>query len=221
MIQVQKRDGQGTGSARASRLEGLLPAVVYGGNAQPVHILVNQKDLETAMNKSGFFTNLFDINVEGKNIKVLTKDVQLHPVTDRPLHVDFLRVDQNTKLTIAVPVTFINQATCPGIKLGGILNVVTPEIHIVCSPDKIPHSIQIDLSSLKIGDNIHASDLKLPEGVSAFKGHGDETIAVILAPKDEKAEAPVAAAAAAAPAAAAGGKAPAAAKPAAKPAAKK
>jgi large subunit ribosomal protein L25 len=195
-------------------------------------ISVEGKILVRQLEAAGFMTRLFDLEIDGKKHRVLPRDVQFHPVTDRPLHVDFLRVSSDTRVRVAIPVVFINGEKSPGIKRGGTLNVVHHEIEISCAPEKIPARFEVSLEGLQINDAIHLSKLVLPEGVKLTTHEKDFTIATIAVPSAIRSENEASAsatpdAAAATPAAgataapAAGAKAAAPAAAAAKPAAKK
>ena len=222
-LSAELRESHGKGGARAVRRAGLVPAVIYGDKQTPVSITLDNFALLREIHKAGFFTHLYDIEVKGKKHRVLPRDVQFDPVTDRPLHVDFLRVAAHTRVRVAVPLHFINQDKAPGIKRGGMLNVVSHELELLVQPDHIPENIDIDLSGLEIGTSIHMGDVKLPEGVKATITDATFTLATIVPPTAVKTEAAEAAAAAAAATAApvAGAAAPAAAgtAPAAAPAA--
>lgn len=228
-LAAKTRESVGKGTARAVRRNEQVPAVIYGDKKAPVTISIDANVLARHVNKAGFFTNLFDIEIEGKKHRVLPRDVQFDPVSDRPLHVDFLRVSKNTKVRVDVPVHFLNADKCSGIKRGGTLNIVHHELEVLCSPDRIPERFEVSLEEYQLGMAIHLSAIKLPEGVSFTSHEKDFTIASIAVPSAIRSEADEAAAAApaadgaAAPAAsgdAAKAAAPAAAA-AAKPAAKK
>lgn len=219
-LTVALRDRAGKGAARQSRREGFVPAVIYGDKQDPTLINVQPVELMKQLRKTGFFTTLYDLKVGGKTERVLPRDVQFDPITDKPIHADFLRVSESSTITVNVPVVFRNETASPGIKRGGVLNVVRHEIAFVCRVTSIPHAIEIDLTGTDIGDSIHISSVKLPEGARPVIDR-DFTVATIGAPsavKSEAAEAAQAAAtaaatpaaaapaaAAAAPAAAAGG----------------
>ncbi|MGB4101523.1 MAG: 50S ribosomal protein L25/general stress protein Ctc [Alphaproteobacteria bacterium] len=202
-LQAEIRPNQGKGAARATRRSGQVPAVIYGDKQAPLSIMIDNTALVREVNRAGFFTHLYDIEVKGAKHRVLPRDVQFDPVTDRPLHVDFLRVAAHTRVRVAVPFHFINQDKAPGIKRGGMLNVVSHELELMVQPDNIPDRIDIDLAGLEIGISIHLGDLKLPVGVKAIITDKDFTLATIVPPTAVKTEAAEAAAAAAAPAAAA------------------
>ncbi len=186
-LEAQKRESTGTGNSRAYRNEGLLPAVIYGGNAAVDHVLMEEKVFTQELHKEGFFAKLFDIKVDGKNQMVLTKDVQFHPVTERPLHADFVRVDEKSKIVVSIPVHFEGKEKSPGLKRGGVLNVVRAVVGLYCSPANIPTHVTVDLTTLNVGETVHFSAINLPEGVEQEPNQRDYTIANILAPRLEKA----------------------------------
>jgi large subunit ribosomal protein L25 len=208
MLAAQERANKGT--ARQIRREGRVPGVIYGDKQPPLSIFLENNILARALEKPGFFTHLFDLEIGGAKHRVLPRDVQYDPVSDRPLHVDFLRVSAAMKLRVGVPVVFIHSEKSPGIKRGGTLNVVHHEIEVMCSPDKIPEKFEVSLEGLEINDAVHLSAVKLPEGVKFTTHEKDFTIATIAVPSAIRAEAEEAAAAAAAAVAAAASAAPAA-----------
>ncbi len=222
-VVAKMRDRAGKGGARSSRREGLIPAVIYGDKQPPVMIAVEPKTIERELHKEGYFNHLLKIAVDGKDYDVLPRDVQVDPVTDKALHLDFLRIGPDSIITVQVPVHFRNEAASPGIKRGGVLNVVLHEITVRTKADKIPEFFEIDLTGLEIGHSIHMSTLAIPEGVRVVTRDNNATVASIAAPtvvRETTADAGAAPAegAAAAPAAgaaaapAAGAKAPAPAK---------
>ena len=180
-LSARARDRAGKGSARAARREGLVPAVIYGDKKDPFTIVVTLRDLEKLL-KPGFFSHLIDIEVAGEKHRVLPRDLQQHPVSDRALHVDFLRVSATSELTVEVPVEFINDEASPGLRRGGVLNVVRHDVEVYCLADNIPEKITIDLTGLQIGDSVHISAVKLPDGVRPTIEDRDFTIATIAAP---------------------------------------
>ena len=190
------------GVVSAIRNGGHVPAVIYGDKQAPTLIAVENKILVRFLEAPGFMTHLFDIEIDGKKHRVLPRDVQFHPVSDRPLHVDFLRVSANTRVRVSIPVAFLNAEKSPGIKRGGTLNVVHHEIEIMCAPDKIPARFEVSLEGLQINDAIHLSALNLPKDVKLTTHEKDFTIATIAVPSAVRSENEAAAAAAAAPAAA-------------------
>jgi large subunit ribosomal protein L25 len=177
---AQARNASGTGAARATRREGLVPGVVYGNNKEPEMIAVDPKVLVKEYHKPGFFSRLYTISVEGKEQHVLAKDIQLHPVTDQPLHVDFQRISKNAKINVNVPVIFINDDKCPGIKRGGMLNVVHHSLEVICPAAAIPEQITVDLAGVGPNQSIHISDIKLPVGVVPSHPERDNTLATIV-----------------------------------------
>ena len=181
-IAAASRDRGGKGTARAARRAGKVPAVIYGNNEEPILITVDRVKLEQEISKSGFLIRLLDVEVDDKKHRVLPRDTQFHPVTDRPMHVDFLRYSAARKLTVEVPVRFLNEDDSPGLKTGGVINVVRHAIEVSCIADSIPESFEIDLAGLEIGDSIHASTLILSEGVELTITDRDFTIATIAAP---------------------------------------
>ena len=182
VLTANTREKVGKGSAREARRQGNIPAVIYGDKKSPIPIVVEQKILVRHLSTGGFFNTLFDIDINGELNRVLPRDVQLHPVTDVPEHVDFLRVSATTKISVEVPVEFVGDDVSPGIKSGGVLNVVRYTVEVSCTPDLIPSSLLLDLSSAEIGDSLHISAVNLPEGVTPTISDRDFTIATIVAP---------------------------------------
>ena len=180
-ITAEVRDQSGKGVARAVRREGKVPAVIYGDNQDPVSIALDGQELNKLLKNPGFFTHIFAVDVTGKKHEVLARDLQLHPVTDLPLHIDFMRFNQNTKIVIEIPVNFINEGASPGLKKGGVLNIVRRELELRCSPSNIPQAIDIDLTGFEIGDSIHISALDLPDGAEPITDR-DYTIATVASP---------------------------------------
>jgi len=172
----------GKGEARATRRSGLVPGVIYGNKQAPLAIALDPRIIIAEFNKAGFYSRLFDITVDGKVEHCVCRDVQRHPVTDQAVHIDFLRVAADAKIHVHVPVHFANQDKCPGLKRGGVLNVVTHEVEIICSANAIPDDIKIDLSGLEIGASVHAEGLQLPAGITIVTHHKDITLATIAAP---------------------------------------
>jgi large subunit ribosomal protein L25 len=193
-IAVEPRDRAGKGAARATRRTGRVPGVVYGEGQPPVMVSVDQKEIQREFRRTGFFARLCDVKMAEQTIRVLPREVQIDPVTDRPIHVDFLRVGAKTRVTVGVPVQFINDGTSPGIKRGGVLNVVRHEVELVCQADAIPDHLTVDLDGLDIGDSIHISMIKLPDGVRPTITGRDFTIASIAPPTVLQVETPAAAA---------------------------
>ncbi|HLN24525.1 MAG TPA: 50S ribosomal protein L25/general stress protein Ctc [Patescibacteria group bacterium] len=172
----------GKGPARETRRQGFVPGVIYGNKQAPVSISLNPRRLWAEMNTAGFVTRLFNVQVDGVNELCLCRDVQRHPVTGQPLHVDFLRVTADSKVHVKVPVHFANQDKSPGIKAGGVLNVVHHELEIIVAADHIPSQLVVDLTGLEIGTSLHLSAVPLPEGATAVSHEKGMTIATIAAP---------------------------------------
>ena len=189
---AQARERAGKGPARAARRAGRVPGVVYGAKKDPLMITLDPRDIARGLRTGSFLATIYDLNVGGKKERVLPRDVQFDPVTDAPLHVDFLRVSASSQVTVDVPVEFLNEEESPGLKRGGLLNVVRHGIELNCQADSIPQSIQVDLTGLDIGDSVHISMVTLPEGVEPTITDRDFTVATIAAPtvvREEEAEA--------------------------------
>jgi large subunit ribosomal protein L25 len=196
-LAAARRDRIGKGAARATRRDGMIPGVIYGGGEPPVPIKVDYRTLDAKIRGGGFLTTVATIDVDGAKIRVLPRDFQLDPVKDLAIHVDFLRVKPGTRVRVDVPVRFINESAAPGIKRGGVLNIVRHAIELDCSADAIPTHITIDLSGLEINDSVHISEVTLPEGTKPTITR-NFTVATIGAPAAVKDEARAAAEAAAA-----------------------
>ncbi|HXV25583.1 MAG TPA: 50S ribosomal protein L25/general stress protein Ctc [Alphaproteobacteria bacterium] len=200
-LSVELRARAGKGAARTVRRAGRVPGVIYGGKQEPVLITLDPSELSRELHKIGFFATLFDLKLGGAAHRVLPRDVQFDPVSDKPLHIDFLRVTADSKVVVQVPVEFVNEPKSPGLKRGGVLNVVRHEIELRCLVDAIPRKIVVDLEGLDIGDSIHISHVKLPDNVRPTVER-DFTVATIASPSAVRAEALEAQAAAQAAAAA-------------------
>ena len=187
-LPAETRARAGKGASRALRREGRVPAVVYGGNEEPLAIHVEEKLLRKQLGTGHFFNSVVEVEVGGTSVRTLPKDVAFHPVTDRPLHVDFLRVSKDTKIHVNVPVKFTNEEASPGLKRGGVLNIVRHELDLVCASDNIPEDIAIDVTGFDVGDSIHISHVKLPSGVESAITDRDFTIATIIAPSGMRSE---------------------------------
>jgi large subunit ribosomal protein L25 len=181
-LSAETRDRAGKGASRAMRREGRVPAVVYGNKQEALAIHLEEKALIKAMANGHFMNTVVMIDGVGENVRTLPKDVQFHPVTDRPLHVDFLRIGEHTSVHVNVPVVFTNEEEAPGIKRGGVLNVVRHELELICDAAEIPDQIEISLAGLEVGASIHISSVTLPDGVKSAIDDRDFTIATIVAP---------------------------------------
>ena len=182
IINGNLRNSTGKGSARAARRAGRIPAIIFGDKKETISIDIEEKEYKKIMNQSGIFNRLLDLSVDGKSNLVLTRDIQFHPVSENPLHVDFLRIGKGSNINVSVPVSFVNEELSPGLKSGGVLNTVRFELELVCPADIIPEKIEIDLEGLVVGDSIKISSVNLPDGVSSAITDRDFTIATIAAP---------------------------------------
>ena len=187
-ITAIKRDITGTGGSRELRIKKKIPGIIYGDNKDPLPIQLDEKLLKIMIKDPGFFSKQCEIKYENQSIKVLPKDLQLHPVKQSILHIDFLRVGENTTVTLFVPVKFVNENSCPGIKVGGVLNIVRHEVELKTLVSKIPEFIEANLDGLEIGDSIHISSVKLDDAVKPTIKDRDFTIATIAPPTVMKIE---------------------------------
>lgn len=181
------RDASGKGAARAIRRAAMVPGIIYGGKDDPVSISVELRLLQKEMENPAFATNNYDVSVDGRKIRVLPRAVQTDPVTDRPIHIDFMRISAKTVVTVDVPVVFINERQAPGITNGGMLNIVRHAIEANVPAGDIPDAIEVDLTGRNIGDSIHISAVTLPPTVQPTITDRDFTIATIVAPTVTKA----------------------------------
>ena len=182
LINCNFRNSTGKGSARAARRAGRIPAIIFGDKKETISIDIEEREYKKIMNQSGIFSRLLDLSVDGKSNLVLTRDIQFHPVSENPLHVDFLRIGKGSNVNVSVPVSFINEELSPGLKTGGVLNTVRFELELMCPADSIPEKIEINLEGLVVGDTIKISSVNLPDGVSSTITDRDFTIATIAAP---------------------------------------
>ena len=187
-LPAEARERAGKGASRQLRREGRVPAVIYGGKEEPTLIHVESKELVRQLDTGHFMNSIVEIDLGGKKIRTLPKDVALHPVNDRPEHVDFFRLAKGGKIEVSVPVVFLNEEASPGLKKGGVLNVVRHELELVCENDKIPSEIEIDVTGKEVGDSIHISEITLPAGSESAITDRDFTIATLVAPSALKAE---------------------------------
>ncbi|HUH49381.1 MAG TPA: 50S ribosomal protein L25/general stress protein Ctc [Mycoplana sp.] len=187
-LKAQTRERVGKGSSRELRRNGLIPAVIYGDKKAPLSIALSTKEVTQRIHAGGFMTTVATIDVNGEKISVLPKEYQLDPVRDFTMHVDFLRVSADSKVTVQVPVHFINEEKSPGIKVGGMLNVVRHDVELHCPANAIPEFLTVDLDGLKIGDSIHISQIKLPKGTSPVIADRDFTVATIVGTAAAKGE---------------------------------
>jgi len=181
-LSAEARDRAGKGASRALRREGRVPAVIYGNNEEPQSIHVEEKLLNKLLGTGHFFNSVVFVEVGGKKVRTLAKDVAFHPVSDRPLHADFLRVSEHATVHVHVPVRFDNEAASPGLKKGGVLSIVAHDIELVVDASEIPEEVVVDLTGLEIGESIHISAVTLPKGTSALHADTDFSIATVVAP---------------------------------------
>ena len=181
LLSAEARDRAGKGASRALRREGRVPAVIYGMNEEPLSIHVEEKLLNKLLGTGHFFNSVVMVEVGGKSVRTLPKDVAFHPVTDRPLHADFLRVSEHASVHVNVPVRFENEEASPGLKKGGVLNIVLHDVELIVDAAEIPDDIVVDLTGYDVGDSIHISAVTLPKGAKAAD-ESDFTFATIVAP---------------------------------------
>ena len=174
-----------TGSTYSLLNKGMVPGIIYGKGTEPTKIAFENKALLKLMHTGAFYSTILDLDIEGKNEKVLPKQLQYHPVTDKLIHFDFLRVQNDTKVTVEVPVEFLNQETCPGLKKGGVLNLVRREVELSCNANNIPDKLQFDLIKSEIGDSIKISNIALPDGVAPTITDRDFVVATVVPPTVE------------------------------------
>ncbi len=187
-LPAERRERAGKGAARALRREGRIPAVIYGGKEEPTPIHLEEKELVKQLMTGHFMNSIVQVEVDGKPVRTIPKDVALDPVNDRPIHADFFRLSKDAKIEVEVPVVFLNEEGSPGLKKGGVLNVVRHELELVCQSDKIPDQIEIDLTGKEVGDSIHISEVDLPDGSESAITDRDFTIATLVAPSALKKE---------------------------------
>lgn len=188
-LTVELREKAGKGSARAARRDGRVPAVIYGAKRPVVMVSIKRNELAAIINRGGFLSHQFELVIDGKSERVLPRDIQLHPVTDVPLHVDFLRLAKGSTVTVEVPVNFTNQKASPGLKRGGVLNIVRHEVELEVPADAIPEALEADLTGLEVNDSVKISNIALPKGCRPTITDRDFTIATIAAPSALRSEA--------------------------------
>lgn len=185
-LEAQAREVVGTGAARAVRNNQAIPAVLYGPGFKTLSLSLDKKIMEKELLDPAFHTKLFVVKLGGKSYQSIVKDVQYHPVTDRVMHVDLYHISKGATIHLAVPVHFINEDACPGLKRGGVLNVIMHDLELTVAASNIPDQIEVDLAGLNMGDTIHLKDISLPEGSTPTYPDRDYTIATIVAPSSVK-----------------------------------
>jgi len=181
-LNVQSRERTGKGAARAIRRAGLVPGIIYGDSKDPTLIAVDPGELLVQMTQQGFNTRIFEIDVGGSKHRAMAQEVQIHPVKDVPIHVDFRRIGKDTVVTVSIPVRFDNEEEAPGIRVGGVLNIVRHEIEVRGRPDDLPDVLIIDLTGMEIGDSAHMSAISLPDGITPIIGDRDFTVCTVAPP---------------------------------------
>ena len=181
-LDIISRDKTGKSNCKQLRNTGKIPAVIYGDKKEPRYITVDYPKIVKELSRTSFFSTVFSVKLDKKEIKVLPREIQTDPLNDKPIHIDFLRVNNESKINISVPIDFVNDNKSPGLKGGGVLNVVRREIDLICKINSIPEKLEADLANLEIGSVIHMSDIKLEENVVPQISDRDFTIATIAAP---------------------------------------
>ena len=195
-LKAETRERAGKGAARATRRAGRVPGIIYGDGKEPLQISLDPRELSRASSRAGFFATLVDVSLDGTVHRTLAREVQLHPVTDAAMHVDFMRVGAGARVTVSVPVHFVNQERSPGLRRGGILNIIRHSIDMVCSVEAIPDRLTVDLTGLDINGSIHIGAVTMPEGARPVVTARDFTIASVAASSAVREEAIAAASAA-------------------------
>ena len=188
MLPAEARDRAGKGASRELRRNGRVPAVIYGDKKDPISVHVEEKLLTKMLSNGHFMNTVVMVDAGGTPHRTLPKDVQFHPVSSRPIHVDFLRIGEHSQVHVNVPVHFSNEDDSPGIKRGGVLNIVRHDLELICDAAQIPDQIEIDLTGLDIGDSVHISQISLPKGSKSAIEDRDYTIATVVAPSAMKSE---------------------------------
>jgi len=188
-LKAQARTGVGKGAARALRREGLIPAVIYGDKKSPLPVSISYNEAMKHIYAGGFLSHVITLDIDGQKHRVIPRDYQLDPVRDTALHVDFLRIGAGSRLNVQVHVSFINEEQSPGIKRGGVLNIVHHTLELNCPADAIPDHVTVDLAGLDVGDSIHIAGVQLPPGVQPHTHEADLTVATIVAPSGMRSEA--------------------------------
>ena len=181
-LDIVSRDKTGKSNCKQLRNMGKIPAVIYGDKKEPTYITVDYPKIVKELSRTSFFSTVFSMKLDKKEIKVLPREIQTDPLNDKPIHIDFLRVNNESKINISVPIIFINEEKSPGLKSGGVLNTVRREVDLICKIKNIPEKLEADLTNLEVGSVIHMSDIKLEEDVVPQISDRDFTIATIAAP---------------------------------------
>lgn len=193
ILKAEKREVSNKSAVKKIRREGRLPGIIYGANKQPEAISVCMREFKKIYSHSNFFSSIFELDgVDEKGTKYIVKDMQYHPVTDAPIHIDFMRISKGSKVAVKIALNFINQEKSPGLKQGGVLNILAHEIEVMCDPDFIPESIDVDMTGMEFHHSIHVFDVKLPKDIALPVSAKNYTVATVVAPTIVKEqEAPV------------------------------
>ena len=181
-LKATKRDSKTTGDLNALRGKGFIPAVLYGGKNPNLKISIEEKRLNNIFNSKSFLSTIIDLDIDGKNEKVIPRDISYHVTSDKPIHIDFMRIAKDSKIILQIPVIFKNNKDCPGLKSGGVLNIVRRKVELSCSAENIPENIEVDLANLEIGASIKISSVKLPENAIPTITDRDFVVATVAAP---------------------------------------
>ena len=181
-LKATKRETATAGQLNKLRVNGVIPGILYGGKDPNAKISVEKRNIKSILNSDSFLSTVLELDIDGNKLKVIPRDVAYNVISDEPIHIDFMRVVPGTKIVLEIPVKFINDDDCPGLKVGGVLNIVRRKIELKCPADKIPEEIVIDLKGLEIGTSIKISFIKLPENVTPTITGRDFVIATVAAP---------------------------------------
>jgi large subunit ribosomal protein L25 len=179
-LKATSREGTGKAASRAVRKDGLVPGIIYGDKQPPENVALEYREIFKQVQTGNFLSTVYMLDMGGKKVRVIPRDVQLHPVRDFPMHVDFLRISKTSRVEVEVTVHFVGEAESPGLKRGGVLNIVRHQIELSCPADEIPESIEVSVAGTDIGDSIHISSVKLPPNVTTTITDRDFTIATIM-----------------------------------------
>ena len=181
-LKATKRDSKTTSDLNVLRTKGFIPAVLYGGKNPNLNISVEEKLVKDIINSESFLSTIIDLNIDGKTEKVIPRDIAYHVISDRPIHIDFMRVAKGSKIILQIPVIFKNNKDCPGLKSGGVLNIVRRKVELSCDAENIPENIEVDLANLEIGASIKISSVKLPQNAIPTITDRDFVVATVAAP---------------------------------------
>ena len=181
-LKATRRDSKTTGDLNVLRGKGFIPAVLYGGKNPNLKISIEEKRLNNIFNSESFLSTIIDLDIDGKTEKVIPRDISYHVTSDKPIHIDFMRIAKGSKIILQIPVTFKNNKDCPGLKSGGVLNIVRRKVELSCSAENIPENIEVDLANLEIGASIKISSVKLPENAKPTITDRDFVVATVAAP---------------------------------------